>query len=39
VGTAVIDAIRADQLHLFTHPERLGEVVARFARITGAATA
>jgi NAD(P)-dependent dehydrogenase (short-subunit alcohol dehydrogenase family) len=39
VGTAVIDAIRADQLHLFTHPERLGEVVARFARITGAAMA
>jgi NAD(P)-dependent dehydrogenase (short-subunit alcohol dehydrogenase family) len=36
VGAAVIAAIRSNQLHLFTHPERLREVVARFARITGA---
>ena len=36
VGTLVIDAIRSNQLHLFTHPERLSEVVARFARITNA---
>jgi NAD(P)-dependent dehydrogenase (short-subunit alcohol dehydrogenase family) len=34
VGTAVVEAVRQNRLHLFTHPERMGEVVARFARIT-----
>jgi NAD(P)-dependent dehydrogenase (short-subunit alcohol dehydrogenase family) len=34
VGHRVVGAIRSNQLHLFTHPERLGEVRARFARIT-----
>jgi NAD(P)-dependent dehydrogenase (short-subunit alcohol dehydrogenase family) len=36
VGTRVVDAIRSNQLHLFTHPERISEVVTRFARITDA---
>jgi NAD(P)-dependent dehydrogenase (short-subunit alcohol dehydrogenase family) len=35
VGALVVEAIRTNRLHLFTHPERMGEVVARFARITG----
>jgi hypothetical protein len=35
VGVQVVDAVRANRLHLFTHPERVPEVVARFARITG----
>jgi NAD(P)-dependent dehydrogenase (short-subunit alcohol dehydrogenase family) len=35
VGAQVVDAILGNQLHLFTHPDRIGEVVARFARITG----
>jgi NAD(P)-dependent dehydrogenase (short-subunit alcohol dehydrogenase family) len=34
VGALVVDAVRADRLHVFTHPERLDEVRARFARIT-----
>jgi NAD(P)-dependent dehydrogenase (short-subunit alcohol dehydrogenase family) len=37
VGDQVIDALRSNQLHLFTHAERVSEAVARFARITGAA--
>jgi NAD(P)-dependent dehydrogenase (short-subunit alcohol dehydrogenase family) len=37
VADQVVDAIRSDQLFLFTHPERIGDVMARFARITGAA--
>jgi NAD(P)-dependent dehydrogenase (short-subunit alcohol dehydrogenase family) len=35
-GRLVVDAVRADQLHLFTHPELLGGVRARFTRITDA---
>jgi NAD(P)-dependent dehydrogenase (short-subunit alcohol dehydrogenase family) len=38
VGAQVVDAVLRDQLHLFTHPDRLGEVVARFARITGSSS-
>jgi NAD(P)-dependent dehydrogenase (short-subunit alcohol dehydrogenase family) len=38
VGRQVVEAIRANQLHLFTHPERVPEVVARFARITDSPT-
>jgi NAD(P)-dependent dehydrogenase (short-subunit alcohol dehydrogenase family) len=37
VGAQVVDAVRRDKLHLFTHPDRMGEVVARFARITNSA--
>ena len=36
VGAQVIDAVRGNQLYLFTHPERVADVVARFARITNA---
>jgi NAD(P)-dependent dehydrogenase (short-subunit alcohol dehydrogenase family) len=35
VGRMVVDAVRGAQLHLFTHPERIAQVEARFARITG----
>ena len=35
VGERVARAVRRDQLYLFTHPERLDEVRARFARIAG----
>jgi NAD(P)-dependent dehydrogenase (short-subunit alcohol dehydrogenase family) len=38
VGRQVVEAVRAGRLHLFTHPERIPEVEARFARITGAGT-
>jgi NAD(P)-dependent dehydrogenase (short-subunit alcohol dehydrogenase family) len=34
VGRQVVDAIVADQLYLFTHPGRVADAVARFARIT-----
>ena len=34
VGRMVVDAVRSDRPYLFTHPERLPEVKARFARIT-----
>jgi NAD(P)-dependent dehydrogenase (short-subunit alcohol dehydrogenase family) len=34
VGAQVVDAVRSNRLHLFTHPERVPEAVARFARIT-----
>jgi NAD(P)-dependent dehydrogenase (short-subunit alcohol dehydrogenase family) len=34
VGVQVVDAIRHDQLFLFTHPTRVADAVARFARIT-----
>ncbi|MGE0878699.1 MAG: SDR family NAD(P)-dependent oxidoreductase [Acidimicrobiia bacterium] len=34
VGRQVVQAIRANRLHLFTHPERIPDVRARFARIT-----
>ena len=34
VGDLVVDAVREDRLHLFTHPEHLDGVRARFARIT-----
>lgn len=34
VAAQVVDAVRQDQLHLFTHPDRRPEVVARFSRIT-----
>ena len=34
VGRQVVDAVREGRLHVFTHPERLDEVRARFARIT-----
>jgi NAD(P)-dependent dehydrogenase (short-subunit alcohol dehydrogenase family) len=36
VGAQVVAAMRADQLHLFTHPERKAEVERRFARIVDA---
>ena len=36
VGRQVVAAVRAGRLHLFTHPERIPEVEARFARITRA---
>jgi NAD(P)-dependent dehydrogenase (short-subunit alcohol dehydrogenase family) len=36
VGSQVVEAVRDDRLHLFTHPERIPEVRARFARITDA---
>ncbi len=35
VGELVADAVTRGQLHLFTHPERLDDVRARFGRITG----
>lgn len=35
VGRMVVDAIKTNQLFLFTHPESAGEARARFARITG----
>ena len=34
VGRMVVDAVRSDRPYLFTHPERIPEVKARFARIT-----
>jgi NAD(P)-dependent dehydrogenase (short-subunit alcohol dehydrogenase family) len=34
VGRLVVDAVRAGRTFLFTHPERIPEVEARFARIT-----
>lgn len=34
VGRQVVAAVRANRLHLFTHPDRLAEVRARFDRIT-----
>jgi NAD(P)-dependent dehydrogenase (short-subunit alcohol dehydrogenase family) len=34
VGRMVVDAVRTDRPYLFTHPERIPEVKARFARIT-----
>jgi NAD(P)-dependent dehydrogenase (short-subunit alcohol dehydrogenase family) len=34
VGRMVVDAVRNDRPYLFTHPERIPEVEARFARIT-----
>jgi short-subunit dehydrogenase len=37
VGRQVVDAVRADQLFLFTHPGRVADAVARFARITAPA--
>jgi hypothetical protein len=33
VGRFVVDAVRHERLHVFTHPERMEEVRARFARI------
>jgi NAD(P)-dependent dehydrogenase (short-subunit alcohol dehydrogenase family) len=36
VGTQVVDAIRTDRLHLFTHPERRPDVERRFGRILAA---
>jgi NAD(P)-dependent dehydrogenase (short-subunit alcohol dehydrogenase family) len=38
VGVQVVDAVYRNQLHLFTHPDRIGDVVARFARITDSVT-
>jgi NAD(P)-dependent dehydrogenase (short-subunit alcohol dehydrogenase family) len=35
VGSRVVEAIRAGTLFVFTHPERVEGVRARFARITG----
>jgi NAD(P)-dependent dehydrogenase (short-subunit alcohol dehydrogenase family) len=35
VGRHVVDAVRHGRLHVFTHPDRVEEVRARFARITG----
>jgi len=35
VGEQVVDAVLQNRLHLFTHPERVADVRARFARITG----
>ncbi len=37
VGELVVEAVRVGRLHLFTHPERVGDAVARFARITDGA--
>jgi NAD(P)-dependent dehydrogenase (short-subunit alcohol dehydrogenase family) len=37
VGDLVVEAVRRNQLHLFTHPERVDEVRARFDRIAGSA--
>lgn len=34
VAAQVVDAVRQGKLHLFTHPERVADAVARFARIT-----
>jgi NAD(P)-dependent dehydrogenase (short-subunit alcohol dehydrogenase family) len=34
VGRMVVDAVRAGRTYLFTHPERIPDVEARFARIT-----
>jgi NAD(P)-dependent dehydrogenase (short-subunit alcohol dehydrogenase family) len=34
VGRQVVEAVRDGRLHLFTHPDRIPEVEARFARIT-----
>jgi NAD(P)-dependent dehydrogenase (short-subunit alcohol dehydrogenase family) len=34
VGEAVVDAVQRNQLYLFTHPDRMSEVIARFAKIT-----
>jgi NAD(P)-dependent dehydrogenase (short-subunit alcohol dehydrogenase family) len=36
VGRQVVEAILAGRLFVFTHPERIAGVQARFARITGA---
>jgi NAD(P)-dependent dehydrogenase (short-subunit alcohol dehydrogenase family) len=35
VARHVVDAVRTDRLYVFTHPERIGDVEARFARILG----
>jgi NADP-dependent 3-hydroxy acid dehydrogenase YdfG len=35
IGRQTVAAIRSRQLHLFTHPGRVPDAVARFARITG----
>jgi NAD(P)-dependent dehydrogenase (short-subunit alcohol dehydrogenase family) len=37
VGRQVVDAVREGRLHLFTHPERIADARARFARITDVA--
>jgi NAD(P)-dependent dehydrogenase (short-subunit alcohol dehydrogenase family) len=34
VGRIVVEAVREDRMYVFTHPERISEVEARFARIT-----
>ncbi len=34
VGLQVVEAVREGKLHLFTHPDRVPQVIARFARIT-----
>ena len=34
VGRIVVEAIREDRMYVFTHPERIPDVEARFARIT-----
>jgi NAD(P)-dependent dehydrogenase (short-subunit alcohol dehydrogenase family) len=34
VGRIVVDAIRNDTMYVFTHPERIPDVEARFAQIT-----
>jgi short-subunit dehydrogenase len=39
VASAVVEAVRHNRLHVFTHPDRMSEVVSRFARITDAADA
>ena len=36
VAALVLDAIRADELYVFPHPEMRDEVEARFAAITAA---
>jgi NAD(P)-dependent dehydrogenase (short-subunit alcohol dehydrogenase family) len=35
VSELIVRAVEDDQLYLFTHPERMGDVKARFAAITG----
>jgi NAD(P)-dependent dehydrogenase (short-subunit alcohol dehydrogenase family) len=37
VGRIVAEAVRNDQMYVFTHPDRITEVEERFARITGRA--
>jgi NAD(P)-dependent dehydrogenase (short-subunit alcohol dehydrogenase family) len=34
VGRIVVEAVRNDQMYVFTHPDRITEVEKRFARIT-----